>query len=141
MKDQQEEEMKAAEAAEEERKAAEAKAAEEKPPEDGEGEGEEEGEKKEEPKEKVLRPPTDKQEAYLEFKTTEGKKLEDSILMSRNDMREKRTASKNLTIHINNVKRSIDTLTAKLEKKEEERKMQSKAMRNEMGYDFDDEVA
>lgn len=73
--------------------------------------------------------------AFLEFKETEGKKIEESIMMSRNDMRTKRSQTKELTLHINTVKRSIDVLNDKLEKKEEERKMQSKALRNEMGFD------
>lgn len=89
---------------------------------------------------KEKRPATDKQVAYLEFKETEGKKIEDSIMMSRTDMKEKRLQTKELTQHINAVKRSMDLLNNKLEKKEEERKMQSKALRNEMGFDaFDGE--
>ena len=84
---------------------------------------------------KEKRPATDKQAAYLEFKETEGKKIEESIVMSRDDMRQKRLQTKDLTQHINAVKRSMDTLNNKLEKKEEERKMQSKALRNEMGFD------
>lgn len=39
---------------------------------------------------------------------------------------------------INTAKRKIDALQARLEKKEDERKMQSKNLRNEMGLDGDE---
>lgn len=53
-------------------------------------------------------------------------------------MKVKRATSKELTLVINATKRKIDGLQAKLEKKEDERKMQSKNLRNEMGLDADE---
>ena len=58
--------------------------------------------------------------------------------MARSDMKDKRAQSKELTMMINAAKRKIDNLNAKLEKKEDERKMHSKNLRNEMGLDPDE---
>lgn len=122
---QEEEEAKAKEEAE--RKAAEEaekKAAEEKQEEPaGEGEEGEAAEKEEVPEVKKKRAPIDKQTAYLEFKGGEGQKIENSIIMSRNDIKDKRVEVKGLTQKINASKAEIDNLKVKLDKKEEERKL------------------
>ena len=123
--------------------AAEEKKEEEPKPDDaqktGEGEdGAEEQPAEEESAKKEKRPPTDKQTAFLEFKESEGLRIEETIVGARQDMKDKRAASKELTLVINATKRKIDGLQAKLEKKEDERKMQSKNLRNEMGLDADE---
>ena len=82
----------------------------------------------------------DKQTAYIEFKNDQGKKIEDSIILAREDSKVRRNHIKNLTSQINFTKVEIDKLKMKLEKKEEERRMQNKNMRNEMAMDgFDEE--
>ena len=55
-------------------------------------------------------------------------------------MKTKRTTIKDITQTINLTKGEIDKLKSRLDKKEEERKMQSKAQRNEMQMDFDDDI-
>lgn len=79
---------------------------------------------KEEVKQK--RPAIDKQSAYLEFKSGDGSTIEQGILLARKDMKEKRTQTKDLTQKINRVKNLIDKLKEKLDKKEEERKLQQR---------------
>jgi len=76
--------------------------------------------------ERKKRPPTDKQTAYLEFKDNAGKNIEEGILMNRNDIKRKRVETKNITQKINFAKQEIDKLKNKLEKKEEERKLQNR---------------
>ena len=56
----------------------------------------------EKPKQK--RPTIDKQTAYLEFKSTQGKKIEENIIFSRQEMKEKRGQTKELTMKINVIK-------------------------------------
>ena len=53
---------------------------------------------------KQKRPATDKQTAYLEFKETEGKPIEESILMNRNDMKRLKMSTKDITQKINHSK-------------------------------------
>lgn len=90
------------------------------------------------PKEK--RAPMEKQEAYLEFKKDLGKPIELSILQNREEIKVKRVLTKDLTVNINTIKTKIDKLSAKLDKKEEERKLTSKVARNQMQMDaFDDD--
>lgn len=55
-------------------------------------------------------------------------------------MKKKRSETKDLTQTINNAKRKIDSLSQHLEKKEEERKLQQQALRNEMDAFADDDV-
>jgi len=55
-------------------------------------------------------------------------------------MKTKRTTIKDITQTINLTKGEMDKLKSRLDKKEEERKMQSKAQRAEMQMDFDDDV-
>ena len=82
----------------------------------------------------------DKQEAYLEFKQDIGKPIENSILQNRDDVKQKRTVTKDLTLKINSIKGKIDLLNNKLEKKEEERKLNNRAARNQMQIDaFEDD--
>lgn len=82
----------------------------------------------------------DKQEAYLEFKQDLGKPIENSILQNRDDVKQKRTVTKDLTLKINSIKGKIDLLNNKLEKKEEERKLNNRAARNQMQIDaFEDD--
>lgn len=69
------------------------------------------------------RPYVDKQIAYIEFKQQDGKKIEDSIILSRADMKSKRLQTKDVTQTINYLKGCIDKLQIRLQKKEEERKM------------------
>jgi hypothetical protein len=90
-------------------------------------------------KPKELRPPMEKQEAYLEFKNDLGKPIEASILQNREDIKEKRVITKDLTVNINLVKGKIDKLSAKLEKKEEERRMNTKAAKNQIQMEVFDE--
>jgi hypothetical protein len=46
---------------------------------------------------KQKRPATDKQTAYLEFKDSAGKAIEESILFNRNGMKKKKMATKDIT--------------------------------------------
>ena len=73
--------------------------------------------------EKKKRPPTDKQTAYIEFKNDSGKKIEESIVLSRADMKTKRVEIKEHTHKINMTKGEIDRIKTLLDKKEEERKL------------------
>ena len=75
--------------------------------------------------------------AYLEFKDNSGKKIEDSILSFRVDVKEKRITTKDLTDKINLGKRLIDKLKLQLDKKEEERKVD----RRQQDLEFEDEDA
>ena len=68
--------------------------------------------------EKKKRPVIGKQEAYIEFKAGEGKKIEDSVVMSRDDMKKKREQVKVITQKINGTKLNIDSLKVKPDKKE-----------------------
>jgi kinesin family protein 6/9 len=106
-------------------------------------------EKKEEPvKEEVVekepetpvkhkRQAIDKQTAFLEFKGAAGKKIEDTILLYRKDVKDKRLVTKDLTEKINIGKRLIDKLKSKLDKKEDERKADMK----HKDLEFEDEEA
>lgn len=87
---------------------------------------------------KKKRPAINKQPAYIEFKENLGKQIEDSILMARKDMSSKRNIVKELTEKINKSKKRIDLLKSSLDKKEDERKLEHKARKQEM--DFDDEA-
>lgn len=61
--------------------------------------------------------------------------------MSRNEMKDKRVSVKDCTQKINACKGMIDQLKGKLDKKEEERKLNSKAMKNDLAMDnYDDDV-
>ena len=60
--------------------------------------------------EKKKRPAIGKQEAYVEFKNDQGKKIEDSIVMSRDDMKKKRDQVQIITKKINGTKSDIDRL-------------------------------
>jgi hypothetical protein len=75
------------------------------------------------PEVKTKRVPIDKQLAYLEFKSGKGAKIEESIILSRQDMKDKREDVRTLTQNINTTKHDIDRLQIKLDKKEEERKL------------------
>lgn len=77
----------------------------------------------------------DKQTAYLEFKDGEGKVIQDSILSFRDEIKQKKSETKDLTQQINFTKNSIDSMNIRLEKKEDERKLQTKNMKNEMAYE------
>ena len=79
----------------------------------------------------------DKQSAFLEFKANSGKVFEDGILQNREDIKTKRVASKELTTKINALKKEIDSLKSKLDKKEEERKL-SNGQKNQIDFDDDD---
>jgi len=133
------------------KKEEEAKKEEVEAKEEGEGEDAKEGEEgdasrmsarsKKSSHKKGKRPPTDKQTAYIEFKSTIGKKLEDNIVLSRGDIKSKRMEIKDLTNKINFKKGEIDKLKAKLDKKEEERKA-SKINKNDLhveGFEDDDD--
>ena len=86
----------------------------------------------------MKRPRIDKQTAYLEFKSTEGKQIEDNILVSREEIKEKRVKTKFITQKINTLKKQIDTLKEKLDKKEEERKLEARVKNNEELFEDDD---
>ena len=82
----------------------------------------------------------EKQEAYLEFKQELGKPIEASILQNRDEIKEKRVTTKDLTVNINSIKGSIDKLSVKLEKKEEERRLNSRVAKNQMeAFDEDED--
>lgn len=90
---------------------------------------------------KQKRPATDKQIAYVEFKESLGKKIEESIILSRSDIKSKRIQTKDLTQSINVNKTDIDILKKKLDKKEEERKMLNKTRIQDIdGYAEEDDV-
>jgi hypothetical protein len=89
---------------------------------------------------KQKRPPVDKQVAYLEFKRDLGKPIENSILQNREEIKHKRVVTKDLTQKINLIKTKIDSLQTKIDKKEEERKLNNKAARNQMAMEaFEDD--
>lgn len=90
-------------------------------------------------KQKEKRPPMEKQEAYLEFKQDLGKPIEASILQNREEIKEKRVITKDITVKINSIKGKIDQLSKKLEKKEDERKMNTKHTKMQMEAFEDDE--
>ena len=95
-----------------------------------EGEGDQEPEqsvKSEKPEIKKKRPSTDKQSAYIEYKNSIGKSIEDSILNIRKDIKSKRNVVKDLTNKCNTRKKKIDGLQMHIDKKDEERKMDQKA--------------
>lgn len=135
------EEQKAGEEGAEEPKEEEPKA--EEAPADGEGEdgdpdksrGSARSKKSEKPKEK--REPMDKQAAFLEFKSDKGSFFEEGILQNREDIKVKRVATKDVTIKINSLKKDIDSLKFKLDKKEEERKI-NQGQKNQMDFDEDE---
>ncbi len=81
-----------------------------------EGEGEEE---KEATPEKLKRPALDKQSAFLEYKqeNSDGKKLEETIMGYRGDMKEKRQMVKNCTQMINGTKNEMDKVKERLDHK------------------------
>lgn len=81
----------------------------------------------------------DKQTAFLEFKGEKGKPIEQSILQNREEIKQKRVVTKELTQKINAIKGEIDKLQGKLEKKEEERKLNNRAARMQMDAFDDDE--
>jgi hypothetical protein len=56
----------------------------------------------------------DKQVAYIEFKQQDGKKIEESIILSRADMKSKRLQTKDVTQTINYLKGCIDKLKIRL---------------------------
>lgn len=63
------------------------------------------------------------------------------IVLSRQDMKDKRGDVRDLTVKINATKVDIDKLKIRLDKKEEERKLQSKALKNDLDMDnFEDDV-
>lgn len=49
--------------------------------------------------------------------------FEEGILQNREEIKQKRVLTKDMTFKINNIKKEIDSLNVKLEKKEEERKL------------------
>lgn len=56
--------------------------------------------------------------AFLEYKSTdEGKEIEDKIVLSRNDLKEKRALIKVLTDACNKSKKDIDTVKGQLDLK------------------------
>jgi hypothetical protein len=87
----------------------------------------------ERPKQK--RPAVDKQVAYLEFKSTTGKKIEENIIVSRQEMKQKRAQTNELTIKINLIKNQIDKIKLQIDKKEDERKLQTRMQKNDMAMD------
>ena len=70
----------------------------------------------------------------MEYKSTIGKTIEDSILGIRAEIKSKRNVVKDLTNKCNSRKKKIDALQHHIDKKEEERKMDQKAQE----LDFDD---
>ena len=90
----------------------------------GEGEELKEEDKEAEPTIKQKREAIDKQQAYIEFKdSSEGQSIEERIRGHRENLKTKRAAIKALTDTINKNKGEIDTLKARLDRKEEERKV------------------
>jgi len=82
------------------------------------------------------RKPIDRQTAFLEFKATEeGKQLEDQIIGSRQDLKEKKEKVKDMTTRCNQCKKELDVYMKKLEAKAEEKREQ---MRDDLAQ-FDDE--
>lgn len=79
----------------------------------------------------------DRQTAFVEFKALpEGKQFEDSIINSRQELKDKKSRVKVLTDVCNQTKREIDLIKASLDEKAEEKK---KNMREDLGgYDEDD---
>ena len=81
--------------------------------EDAPEEGDQEPEqsvKSEKPEVHKKRPPVDKQTAYIEYKNSIGKSIEDSILNIRKDIKSKRNVVKDLTNKCNARKKRIDGL-------------------------------
>ena len=76
----------------------------------------------------------------MEFKDGPGKQIEQSILESRNDMKEKRKQTKDLTLSINEIMRQLEAIKVKLQRKEEEREQENKQrMQNLDAFGDDDE--
>jgi len=73
----------------------------------------------------------------LEFKDSKGKKIENSILLYRKDVKDKRMLTKDITEKINIGKRLIDKLKSQLDKKEDERRADIK----HKDLEFEDEEA
>ena len=111
------------------------------PPAEGEEPADETQSKVEEvPEQKTKRPAVEKQVAYMEFKDGPGKQIEQSILESRNEMKEKRKLTKDLTQSINELMRQLDAIKVKLQRKEEEREQENKQrMQNLDAFGDDDE--
>ena len=107
---------------------------------DGEGEAAADGdaeaaeEEKLEEAVKQKREAIDKQQAFIEFKSSdEGQTFESQIRDNRNIIKEKRGAIKAITDTLNQNKGEIDALKARLDRKEEERKvrLRDEQLRNE----------
>lgn len=76
----------------------------------------------------------------MEFKATVGKKIEEGIVLNRQDMKTRRAEIKDVTFKINVRKQEIDTIQGKLDKKEEERKAQRRQnLANLDGFEEDEE--
>lgn len=104
----------------------------------GEGAGEDGGnDLRSEQHEEVVkqkREAIDKQQAFIEFKACdEGQSFETRIRDRRNDIKERRAQIKEVTETLNGNKQEIDALKAKLDRKEEERKvrMRDEQLRSE----------
>jgi hypothetical protein len=65
---------------------------------------------------KKKRPATDKQTAFVEYKTQtdEGRSLETAILKYRDELKTKKSSLKNLTLSINSTKAEMDRVQQRL---------------------------
>lgn len=72
------------------------------------------------------RPQIGKQEAFLEFKASEGKEIETHILESREAIRQAKTQVRENTISCNQSKMQIDSVKSKLDAKADEKKFEGR---------------
>lgn len=59
--------------------------------------------------------PIDKNQAFMEFKNTEARRLDEALTQNRSDLKEKKGLSRDLAVGVNSIKRDIDTITINLE--------------------------
>lgn len=59
--------------------------------------------------------PIDKNQAFMEFKNTEGRRLDEALTQNRSDLKEKKGLCRDLAVGVNSIKRDIDTITINLE--------------------------
>lgn len=86
---------------------------------------------------RVKRKAIDKQAAFIEFKGGEGKKIEDSIVHNRNEVKTKKEQVKQITQVINVTKQEIDKIKELLDRKEHERKLRAGEFQNDFADDED----
>lgn len=60
-------------------------------------------------------PPIDKNQAFMEFKNTEGRRLDEALTQNRSDLKDKKVLSRNLAVAVNTIKRDIDTISINLD--------------------------